>query len=215
MAEKTELFKRIGKQAGVIGGSYLLSRFVSDKFGRSMMKKPAPADPKTVETFTEDEDKELKTKRALVGAGLAVGSYFLYSKIDDKVVASGLMVGSGLNAAIKVLSIPSIKKSMPDAFKAYLDGDDYGQIPATTQGESYEKEIKRRVDEGVRKNMEAARIAGYLPDPNSQQNYNNLPTAFAGSISGQGNPDPTFAGNDDPTFAGEEDRGDYETNGLL
>ncbi|MCB1176353.1 MAG: hypothetical protein KDK36_02130 [Leptospiraceae bacterium] len=189
MGKNTEVIKTIGQQAAVIGGSYLLSKFIGVKVAEKIVKPTSEAG-----------DAEMK--RAIVGVAITGLSIYAYDKIDNKLIASGLIAGSGLNAVVEVLRIPKIKSSLPSSMQTFLGSDGGIYVP------NYQYDQQSLMNE-VKRQIEAAQVAGHLgQDRHEYDNVYSTPImTIQGDEVGRGYSDPTFSGNrnPDPTFSGDDD----------
>lgn len=206
---------------GTIGG-YMISRLITDKVGAKIAEK--------------NLDRKPLYDLAISGA-ITYGSMFYYHKVDKdkKLLATGAVIGTCLNTGLKFISLPSVKKAMPDSFKSLLSGaadDEMGsRLPTYDQyRQQMEQEILDRTAQNVSAALAASRMHGfeeemgadepiYMTPEQMQQIQRQLNGAEAEFVDQQGNTVSGDAQFIDPatglTVEGYDDLGsEYEMDGY-
>lgn len=206
---------------GTIGG-YMVSRLATDKIGAMIAAKNLDRKP---------------LYDLGISAAITYGSMFYYHKVDKdkKLLATGAVIGTCLNTGLKFISLPSVKKAMPDSFKSLLSGaadDEFGSaIPTYDQyRQQMEQEILDRTEQNVRAALAASRMHGfedemgadepiYVTPEQMQQLQRQLSGAEAEFVDQQGN---TVNGDDAQyieaasgiTVDGYDELGNEDLNGY-
>lgn len=178
MASKEEFFKTGAMQFGVILGSGVISKIITDMLGdpkRDRVKDPLTDDEKKAEAegkldpkptkLSEEDIASYLQKKALISAGLAAASIFAYEKIEDKVIAYGLIAGTGLVAARQAVSVPFVAKHMPDMFKGFLEKPPKDSVYMLKGDPDYihKNDVKQIILDETKRLIKEAETAGYFP----------------------------------------------------
>jgi hypothetical protein len=151
---------------------YLASRFISNKIGE---KFPA-----------NKEMMELVSSVAITGAGV-----YYYPKASNNIknLVGGAIVGTGLNASVKVLALPQVKSKLPDTVKSLLGGfgTDLDGDSQTISYEDYQNQIEDEVNQRVIQALNAARVNGVEEIGNQDliEDYSNTISNHLDELAGE------------------------------